>query len=170
LPLTSVAGLRTPLASSNLDGVSMTRHVFFSFHYQQDIFRVNQIRSVPNIVGEAAAGFRDASLWEESKRRGDGAIHRLIDDALHGTSVTVVCIGSATAGRKFINYEISQSVARGNALMGLRINHLIGHNKSPDPPGQVPGLLLVHGAPIFTYTDAASLAAWIETMAQRAGR
>ena len=35
----------------------MARTVFFSFHYQRDIWRVNQVRSIPNITGNAAAGF-----------------------------------------------------------------------------------------------------------------
>jgi hypothetical protein len=77
----------------------MARHVFFSFHYQQDIFRVNQIRNLPEIIEESAAGFKDKSLWEESKQKGDAAIKKLIDAGLTGTSVTVVCIGSATAGQ-----------------------------------------------------------------------
>lgn len=34
----------------------MARRVFFSFHYQY-VWKVNQIRSMPNIIGTAAAGF-----------------------------------------------------------------------------------------------------------------
>ena len=41
----------------------MARRVFFSFHYQRDIWRVNQIRSIPNVTGCSAAGFQDASIW-----------------------------------------------------------------------------------------------------------
>ena len=84
----------------------MARRVFFSFHYQRDIWRVNQIRNLDQIVGTAAAGFTDASLWEEAKKKGDAVIKKMIDDALYNTSVTIVCIGSQTAGRKYINYEI----------------------------------------------------------------
>ena len=40
----------------------MARRVFFSFHYQRDIWRVNQIRNIGEIVGTAAVGFHDASL------------------------------------------------------------------------------------------------------------
>ena len=47
----------------------MARRTFFSFHYKH-IWKVNQIRSMPNITGTAAAGFQDASLWEESKKKG----------------------------------------------------------------------------------------------------
>lgn len=78
----------------------MARRVFFSFHYQRDIWRVNQIRNVPEVVGTAAAGFAGASLWEEAKKKGDETIKRMIREALKNTSVTVVCIGQKTAGRK----------------------------------------------------------------------
>ena len=44
----------------------MARRVFFSFHYQRDVWRANQIRNIHNIIGTAAAGFQDASLWEEA--------------------------------------------------------------------------------------------------------
>jgi hypothetical protein len=148
----------------------MPRRVFFSFHYQRDIFRVNQIRSLPNIMGEAAAGFSDMSLWEATKRSGDAAVKRLIDSGLHGTSVTVVCIGSATAGRRYINYEISESLARGNGVLGLRINHLTGHNRMTDPIGATPALLTNNRIPVYTYTDSADLAAWIEAAARTVGR
>jgi hypothetical protein len=91
----------------------MPRRVFFSFHYQRDVWRVNQIRNLHEIVGTAAAGFHDASLWEEAKRKGDATIKRMIDDALYNTSVTVIFIGNQTAGRTYINYEIQKSLDRG---------------------------------------------------------
>jgi hypothetical protein len=69
----------------------MARRVFFSFHYKH-VWKVNQIRSMPNITGSAAAGFQDASLWEESKKKSDKAIKNLIDEGLKNTSVTVVCV------------------------------------------------------------------------------
>lgn len=148
----------------------MPRRVFFSFHYQNDIFRVNQIRGLPNMIGTAAAGFSDASLWEATKRQGDASIKRLIDDGLHGTSVTVVCIGSATAGRRYVDYEINESLKRGNGVLGLRINHLIGHTRTSDPVGATPPLLTRHDVPTYTYRDPSSLANWIEQAARNAGR
>ena len=101
----------------------MARRVFFSFDYNF-VWKVNQIRSMPNITGCAAAGFQDASLWEDAKRKGETAIKKLIDDGLQNTSVTVVCVGSKTAGRKYINYEIDQSIARGNGLVAVQIHDL----------------------------------------------
>ena len=148
----------------------MARHVFFSFHYQQDIFRVNQIRNLPEIIDEAAAGFKDKSLWEESKKKGDAAIKKLIDNGLLGTSVTVVCIGSATAGRKYINYEIEQSIARGNGILGLQIHHLKSVDGTTGSAGATPALLTKNGFQIYKYTTHTDLKKWIHAAAAAAGK
>src|SRR6266496_889264 len=146
----------------------MARSVFFSFHYQRDVWRVNQIRSMPNIVGSAAAGFQDASLWEEAKKKSDDAVKRLIDKGLEGTSVTVVCIGAKTAGRKLINYEIEKSIARGNGLVGVQIHHLKDKDGSVDLAGATPAGLNAYK--VYKYTDKESLAKWIERAARDAGK
>ncbi len=62
----------------------MARRVFFSCHYKY-VWKVNQIRSMPNIIGTAAAGFQDASLWEASKKKGESVIKGMIDKALINT-------------------------------------------------------------------------------------
>lgn len=148
----------------------MARRVFFSFHYQRDIWRVNQIRNLGEIIGSSAAGFQDASLWEEAKIKGDAEIKRLIDEGLERTSVTVVCIGAKTAGRKYINYEINQSIARGNGIIGLRINHLkdkLGHS---DDIGDVPSKLISIDVPIYKYVNSDKLKMWIEQAAYKVGK
>ena len=48
----------------------MARRVFFSFHYERDIWRVNVVRNSWLTKGREAAGFWDASLWEEAKKKG----------------------------------------------------------------------------------------------------
>jgi hypothetical protein len=148
----------------------MARRVFFSFHYQRDIWRVNQIRSIPNVVGSAAAGFSDGSLWEESKKKGDATIKALIDKGLEYTSVTVVCIGSQTAGRTYIDYEIDQSIARGNGIVAVQIHNLKDQAGHTDLSGSTPAKLLAKGYKVYTYVDHASLGRWIEEAAQAAGR
>ncbi|MEP6959222.1 MAG: TIR domain-containing protein [Nitrospirota bacterium] len=87
----------------------MARRVFFSFHYQKDRWRVNQIRMAHIVEGTAAAGWHDASLWEEAKRKGDGAVKALIDRGLDRTTVTAVLIGSQTANRDYVKCEIDMS-------------------------------------------------------------
>ena len=148
----------------------MARRVFFSFHYQRDIWRINQIRSIPNVTGSATAGFQDASLWEEARRKSDAAIMRMIDGALFNTSVTVVFIGNRTANRRFINYEIEQSIQRGNGLVGIQIHHLLNQSKEADPPGAIPKLLTDHGFKVYKYVDHEMLARRIEEAADAAGK
>jgi len=148
----------------------MARHVFFSFHYQQDIWRVNQIRNIGEVVGSAAAGFHDASLWEDVKKKGDSAIKALINDGLIGTSVTVVCIGSASAGRRYIDYEINQSVARGNGILGIQVHDLKDKNGKTTSVGSIPLGLKNLGAPVYKYVDHTTLKLRIEEAAKKAGK
>ena len=148
----------------------MARRVFFSFHYQRDIFRINQIRNIPNITGCAAAGFQDASLWEEAKKKSDAAIHKMIDDALNNTSVTVIFIGNKTANRKFINYEINKSIQRGNGVVRIQVAHLKSINGDIDEHGATPKLLSDNGFKIYKYVDHEKLAARIEEAAKNAGK
>ena len=146
------------------------RSVFFSFHYQRDIWRVNQIRNMDEILGCSAAGFRDASLWEEAKKKGDAAIKKMIDEGLKGTSVTVVFIGNQTSGRKYINYEIEQSIARGNGLVGIQIHHLKDKDGNADIAGITPAALTKGGYKVYKYTTGAALKAAIEEAAKNAGK
>lgn len=148
----------------------MARRVFFSFHYQRDVWRVNQIRSIPNITGTAAAGFQDASLWEDAKKKGDDVIKKLIDSALENTTVTVVFVGKETTGRKFINYEIDQSIKRGNGLVAVQIHHLQNSKKETDTAGAIPTKVTQAGYKAYKYVDVDSLAKWIEEAAKLAGK
>ena len=104
----------------------MARNVFFSFPYKY-VWKVNQIRSMPNVIGTAAAGFIDNSLWEDAKKTG-GKIERMIDKALERTTVTVVCVAYGTKNRKYIDYEIDKSLARGNGLVAVKIHNLMFHD------------------------------------------
>ena len=101
----------------------MARRVFFSFHYD-DVTRVNVVRNSDRIVRqyERAARFHDASLWEEAKKQGRRALKRMINDGLHGTSVTCVLVGQQTWERPWVRYEILKSFARGNGILAVQIH------------------------------------------------
>jgi hypothetical protein len=130
----------------------------------------HQIRNLGEIIGNAAAGFHDKSLWEEAKTKGDAVVKRLIDDALHGTSVSVVFIGSQTAGRKYIDYEIEKSIARGNGLVGIQVHELRDRHGNTDLLGRTPALLVQSGAPVYKYVDSNTLKKRIEEAAATAGK
>ena len=139
----------------------MARKVFFSFHYARDLWRVNIVRNSAVMEGVSAAGFHDDRLWEETKRKGDVAVKKIIDKGLEGTSVTVVLIGSHTAGRAYVSYEIEQSIARGNGILGIRINNIKDRNGDTDSPGPIPAALIKAGAPIYDW-EYSRLREWIE--------
>jgi hypothetical protein len=147
----------------------MARRVFFSFHYKY-VWKVNQIRSMPNIIGTAAAGFQDASLWEAAKKKGESQIKSMIDKALENTSVTVVCVTYGTVNRKYINYEIDQSLKKGNGLVGIQIHHLKDQNGEIGSPGTIPSNITANGYKAYKYTTKEQLAKWIEEAAQIALR
>lgn len=145
----------------------MARRVFFSFHYKY-VWKVNQIRSMPNIIGTAAAGFQDASLWETAKKKGEKEIKSMIDKALVNTSVTVICVTYGSTSRKYINYEIDQSLKRGNGLVGIKIHHLKDQNSNIGKPGAIPSQIEANGFKAYKYTTKEKLAEWVEKAAQKA--
>jgi len=103
----------------------MARRVFFSFHYERDIFRVSQVRNSGVTKGTyEQAGFIDHADWESLERQGDEAIKRWINGQLNGASVTVVLIGAETFDRPWVNYEIQQSYTDEKGMLGIFIHQL----------------------------------------------
>ncbi len=98
------------------------RRVFFSFHYA-DVSRAMQVRNMW-AVNKRFTRFTDAAAFERVRQQGEQSIKTWIDRQMHGTSVTVVLIGTQTLNRQFVKYEIEQSIARGNGLLGIHINKL----------------------------------------------
>ena len=95
----------------------MARKVFFSFHYA-DIFRVSVVRNSWRIAPHhESQQFFDKAEWEKLKRTNPSGISRWIDQQLAGSSVTVVLIGQGTAYRKWVKYEIQESISKGNGLI-----------------------------------------------------
>lgn len=102
----------------------MARRVFFSFHYGNDVWRANTVRNSWVTQGIEAAGFVDKAEFERVKKLGDNAVKNWIDGQLFGTSVTVVLVGKETLDRPYVQYEIEQSIERGNAIIGVAIGKI----------------------------------------------
>lgn len=130
-----------PTASTILGLQPQKRRVFFSFHYQSDIWRVNQVRNSWRYQHEGqreATGFFDGSIWERSKRTSDDSLKALIREGLKNTSVTCVLAGSDTYARRWVRYEIARSIVKGNGLMVVRVHNMKNQagyvsNKGPNP-------------------------------------
>lgn len=117
----------------------MARRVFFSFHYERDVWRAGPVRnSWVTKSDREEAGFWDAAAWEEVKKKGEDAIKRWIDKYLEGTSVTIVLIGAETASREWVQYEIKKSHERGNGLLGIYIHNIKDQYGRTDSKGKNP--------------------------------
>ena len=99
----------------------MARRAFFSFHYKPDNWRASQIRNMGALESNAPVSDND---WEKIMRGGDTAIQNWIDSQIEGKSCTIVLIGAATAGRKWIKYEIEKSWNDGKGVLGIYIHNL----------------------------------------------
>jgi len=162
----------------------MARKVFFSFHYKNDVWRANQVRNSWVTQGKEAAGFIDAADFEKIEKEGDAAIKRWIDNQLSGTSVTVVLIGAETSKRKWIQYEIEESLKKGNGLLGIYIHKCPSFDGSTDRKGENPfdrPYLDRNGRKVYlsevykTYdwiddNGRENLGDWIESAAKQAGK
>lgn len=147
----------------------MARRVFFSFHYEQDVWRASNVRNSHVVDGTSAAGFQDASLWEEAKKKGDEALKRLINAGLENTTVTVVLIGSETATRKWVDYEIQRSIERGNGLLGIYVDQIKDQNGNTSLRGAVPKRLQDAKAPVYVW-NREKFGDWVEAAAKKAGK
>ncbi len=117
------------------------RRVFFSFDYQQDIWRANQVRQSWRYHKEAereAFGFFDGSLWESSQRTGDDSLKALIREGMKNTSVTCILAGSQTWSRRWVQYEMARSIVKGNGLLTVNIHQMANQQGYASAPGKNP--------------------------------
>ncbi len=147
----------------------MTRKVFFSFKYRQDVSRAMVVRHSWVTQGKEAAGFIDAAGFEKVKKQGDHTIKRWIDNQLEGTSVTVVLVGEKTCSSRWVEYEIEASKSKGNGLLGIDISKIKDLNgKTSERCGTIP-----EGYNFYLWfknDGFNNMGNWIEKAAQQAGR
>lgn len=111
------------------------KHAFLSFHYKDDNWRIQQIKNIGSIDGQTLLSYNE---WEEVKRGGDDAIKRWINSQMDGKSCTVVLIGSNTANRRWINYEIRRTWDNHKPLVGLYIHKLKDVSGTQSAKGENP--------------------------------
>ncbi len=103
-----------------------------------------------------------------------GIVNRLATDSfrlnqLYGTSVTVVLVGSHTCDSRYVQYEIDQSKARGNGLLGIDVSKIKDLDKDKSERcGRVP-----EGCNFYYWNrddGYHNMGDWIEKAAKDAGR
>ena len=155
----------------------MVRRVFFSFHYKPDSWRASKVRNIGKLEGNSPASDND---WETITKGGDAAIKRWIDTQMYGRSCVVVLVGTNTANRKWINYEIKKAWETDKGLVGIYINKLTDVKGNTANKGENPfSYFTVDGMPMtqlvkchtpsgITSTDvyreiSNNIGSWIET-------
>lgn len=113
----------------------MARKAFYSFHYLPDNWRASQVRNMGVVEGNKPASDND---WETVKKGGDAGIKKWIDEQLKGRSVVVVLIGSATASRKWIKYEIEKGWNDGKGVLGIYVHNLKDSSENQSSKGANP--------------------------------
>ena len=122
--------------------ISMAHRAFYSFHYKPDNWRAATVRNIGAIDGNKPAPDND---WEAIKKGGDVSIKKWIADQLKGRSCTVVLVGTDTAGRKWINYEIIKSWDDGMGVAGIHIHGLKNSEGKVSKKGKNPFASIRHG-------------------------
>lgn len=154
------------------------RRVFFSFHFDRDAWSVSQIRNswVAN-PQHLSQPFLDKAHWETIKRRGDAAVRSWINTQMSGTSVTVVLIGPETLNRRWVRYEVDQSLGQGKGLIGITMEGMrqpnghsdMWHNYAAYGPFAMP----YNTAPIYSWMQhngRQNIGGWIEGAARNVRR
>lgn len=95
--------------------------VFYSFHFDNDVFRVQQVRNMGVIEENAPVSPNE---WEQIRRKGDASIQKWIDDNMAYRRCVVVLVGSDTASRRWVHYEIKKAYDSGKGLFGVYIHNL----------------------------------------------
>lgn len=96
------------------------RKIFYSFHFDNDVMRVQQVRNMGLVDGDEPVA---PNAWEQLQRT-TGGVERWINDNMSGKSCVVVLIGTETHRRPWVQYEIKKAWVDGKALLGIHIHNL----------------------------------------------
>lgn len=160
----------------------MAKSVFYSFHYDRDSWRVQQIIQMGVLEGQPVLNAQD---WEAVKRQGNDAIEKWISEQMAYKKAVVVLIGAETASRPWVQYEITKAWNEKKPLVGINIHGLSDSKGNTDSAGANPfaNLALQGGGTAANYVSvhtpkgstskdvhadiAANLASWVDNAYRR---
>lgn len=96
------------------------RKVFYSFYFDDDVMRVQQIRNMGVIDGDEPVSPNE---WEKIQKK-EGGVKKWIDDNMAQRSCVVVLVGENTASRPWVKYEIEKAWNDKKGLLGIYIHNL----------------------------------------------
>lgn len=137
----------------------MARRIFLSFAFEDraQVQGFRLLRWNTNIESE----FFDSSLLTPVQSQNVNYIMQSIRDRMSNTSVTVVLIGPTTHKSSWVDWEIKETVRRGNGLLGIRLK---GNDYAT-----LPAALAVPRARVGNWQPE-HFDQWIENAARLAGK
>lgn len=138
----------------------MAKSVFYSFHYERDSWRVQQVMNMGRIdkndpeqpkrpIGQPLLNSQE---WETIRRKGDQAIEKWIDEQMKYKKAVIVLIGAETANRPWVQYEIEHAWKIKKPLLGIKIHGLKSSEGRPDHEGPSPFTDYTPRIPVFDPT------------------
>ncbi|WP_185908580.1 TIR domain-containing protein [Campylobacter troglodytis] len=97
------------------------KKVFFSFHYELDFWRVNQVRNMGVVEGQQIC---KPNEWEEIKRKGDENIKKWINDNMKECNCVILLIGEKTHTRRWVRHEAKKARELKKPIFGIFIHNL----------------------------------------------
>lgn len=132
----------------------MARKVFFSFHFDNDFWRTQQVRNMNALEGQTLC---TVNAWEELKKKGNENIEKWIADNMAGKSCVVVLVGAQTASRPWVIHEISKGWNDNRGVLGIRIDKLLDTSSQASTPGVDPMSKVTFSNPRKTLSGIAPL-------------
>jgi hypothetical protein len=99
----------------------VARRVFYSFHFDGDYWRTQQVRNIGALEHDSPVSKND---WEEVKLGGDPAIEVWIEAQLKGKSCLICLIGAQTSERPWVIHEIKEAWNAGKGVVGIYVHNL----------------------------------------------
>jgi MTH538 TIR-like domain (DUF1863) len=111
------------------------RNIFYSFHFANDVMRVQQVRNMGVIEGNEPVS---PNNWEQIKKNGDAAVEKWIDENMKSKSCLIVLIGTDTYARPWVKYEIKKAWQDGKGILGIHVHNLKCPNSGTCSKGSNP--------------------------------
>ncbi|MBX3088402.1 MAG: TIR domain-containing protein [Cryobacterium sp.] len=128
----------------------MAKSVFYSFHYDRDVHRVQLVRNINSIDGAPSLNGQE---WESVRRQNQETVQKWIDSQMNYKKAVIVLIGQETSTRPWVLYEIQRAWSMKKPLLGVRIHGLASMSDGPDRLGGDPfAAANISNIPIFDPT------------------
>jgi hypothetical protein len=143
-------------AKKSLAGTGTSKcNVFISF-VSEDLNDVNLLRGQAKNENSDIE-FNDWSLKEPFDSKKADYIRRGLRERIRQCSVTIVYVSDKTADSKWVNWEISESIALGKGVVAM--------HKGDTPPSQLPKALTENNVPVVPWNQK-ELAKAIKTQSE----